>query len=107
MPSRRVNRLNHVFKLEERWKKRLDISVGIIIDQLRGQARLLRTLGQSLDDAGLAVEDAVRASIEGDLSVRREKIGNTHWYVIQSSYLGFALDDADEFGLLLAEFLAA
>jgi hypothetical protein len=107
MPSRRVNRLNYVFKLEERWKKRLDTSVGMIIDQLRGHARLLRTLGQPLDGAGLAVEDVVRIALEDDLAVKREKIGKTHWYVLQSSYLQYALDDADEFELLLEGFLGA
>ena len=106
MPSRRVNRLNYVFKLEERWEKRLDISVGMIIDQLRGQARLFRTLGQPPEGEGFAIEDVVRASLEDDLSVRRAKIGKTHWYVLQSSYLQYALDDADEFELLLEEFLA-
>lgn len=105
--SRRVNSLNHVFRLEERWKKRLEISIGIIIDQLRGQARALRKLDESLAGEDVALEDAVRSLLEGDLSVKRDKIGKTHSYVLQSSYLQYALDDADEFELLLEEFLAA
>jgi hypothetical protein len=101
MPSRRVNSLNNILKLEKRWRERLDESVEIILDELRGQSRLLKRLRQTIDDADF------RETLEDTLSVRRDKIGKTHWYVLHTSYLQFALGDADELDLLLTEFADA
>lgn len=101
MPSRRVNSLNNLLKLEKRWRERLDESVETILDELRGQSRLLQRLRQTIDDVDF------RETLEDALSVRRDKIGKTHWYVLHSSYLQSALGDVDELAQLLTEFTAA
>lgn len=101
MPSRRVARLNDLLKLEKRWYERLERSVGMIIDELRGQPRLLQRLKETSGDEDL------RVSLEYALSVKRDKIGKTHWYILQSSYLQYVLEDSDEFDLLLTEFTEA
>lgn len=98
MPSRRVDSINRVFKLEREWLDSLRYAVDSIGDELRRAGERLRRGGNSLDlqDFRLDIEDMLRE--------RLEKRGQRHFYILHSSYLVFALIDNVELDELFAQF---
>ena len=99
MPSRRVNNLNRVFKLEKRWQDRLRQSVESITEELRGAARKINQYrGTQLGRAELTIE------LESMLAEKTKLIGKRQFYVLHTSYLRYALADNNEFESLLELF---
>jgi hypothetical protein len=98
MPSRRVESLNRVFKLEKEWLDGLRYSVDSIIDEVQSAGERLRRLGIPLSPEELKTE------LEDMLRERIKKRGQRHYYVLHSSYLEFAIKDLSELDELFAQF---
>jgi hypothetical protein len=99
MPSRRIKNLNSTLKLERRWQDRLRQSIDSILEELRGAARIIKRNR----DRPIKREDLI-IELEDMLKNRTRLISQRQNYVIHKSYLQFALDDKNEFELLLALF---
>lgn len=100
MPSRRVNNLNRIFKLEERWYNPLHkIIIRRIEEELRDAARRITRYNRERineDDFKVELNDMLD---KGHQMVRREA-----YSIIYISYLNFILSDKNEFELLFEKF---
>jgi hypothetical protein len=100
MPSRRVDSLNRVFKLEKHWTNDRMKSVETSIrNSLAGWGRLLS--GQGI---AFALPDFVAALID-ERGTRNMQRGKVQDYVLESSYLSYVIADDYEREALFAQFL--
>lgn len=98
MPSRRVASLNEVFKLEKRWLGNLNFVVKSIVDDILKTGRRDKRwqIQPSLQDFKVDLEDM--------LEDRIKKLGQRYDYVLQSSYLKYALTNCQELDELFAQY---
>lgn len=100
MSSRRIQNLKRVFRLHESW-----------IDELRHQVELLHysiTEGPQIwgeEQNQVRTPQKLRKALEGMLERKTGKLGTAAGYILQTSYLTFALQDDDEFAELLVYFM--
>ncbi|MEZ4885802.1 MAG: hypothetical protein R3E32_13795 [Chitinophagales bacterium] len=93
MPSRKMNSLNKVFKLNERWVDRLRIQKENIVDFVLSERANLerRRLYQFLND------NELKEMLIDKQKQTFAKFGKKPGYVVQNSYLTCVLSDTDEF----------
>lgn len=97
MSSRRIESMKRVFRLHERWPDQLRYQMEVLRDEVANAGRRWRS------DANLT-EDIFQDELQEMLRQKREKCGRRVGYVLQASYLIFALNNSDEFQTLFGEF---
>jgi len=100
-PSRRVQNLDNILRLESRWHGWLkDVVKKRIVSQILDDRNLLKREHLARD------EQKLKASLEDHLKGRKEDIGKQAMYVLEGSYLNYALSPSgkDEFEELLISF---
>lgn len=97
--SRRIDNLNRVFKLEERWDDRLRYVIEKILNGLSGEGRRLQRKTNKLNEQDL--KDILQDMLEECMNSQTGKIHNG---ILKSSYLSFAIEDEAEITELLAQF---
>jgi hypothetical protein len=100
-PSRRVQSLDRVFLLEGRWKGRLEKVRKQIVGLILHDGRMLKARNEAPDSKEL------EASLKDHLTDREQAKGVYERYVLQESYLKYALTTPEEFDELLTSFLNA
>ncbi|MBW4680607.1 MAG: hypothetical protein KME19_10880 [Microcoleus vaginatus WJT46-NPBG5] len=98
-PSRRIDNLNRVFKLEARWHDRLRYVIGTIRDGLSGDGRRWRRKVVELNEQDL--KDFLQDMLEDCINSQKGKI---HYGILKSSYLSFAIEDEAEIAELFTQF---
>jgi hypothetical protein len=98
IPSRRVNSINRVFKLEKLWMDGLRYSVDSIVDEIRRAGARSKRHGIDLTRQELEIE------LQDMLRERTRNLGQRHYYILQTSYLEFAIQDSSELDELFAQF---
>lgn len=98
--SRRVENLKRVFKLHKRWPDELRYQVEDLRDQISDIGRRNRDSDLVWDDQ----QQQFRFELEEMLKKKSQKIGKRIGYILQTSYLYFALNDQGEFEELLKYF---
>ena len=93
MPSRRMTSLNRVFRLDERWVRRLKTPKDDVIDLIIDMCARLNQKGQT-DDIN---SDELRIILEQAKDRVIKRLGKNPGYIVRKSYLDFALLDDDEF----------
>jgi hypothetical protein len=101
MPSRRVESLKRVFRLHERWPDELRHQIDVLRDEVADIGRRRRQdTGQNLTEQQL--QDILRNMLQQ----KRDKYGRRANYILQASYLTFALQNTDELEGLFREVAA-
>lgn len=98
MPSRRVESLKRVFRLHERWPDQLRYHIGDVRDAVADAGRKWRKVSLEL------TEEVLQNELQDMLEQRIKKRGRKIGYVLQASYLTFALNDSDELQTLWRAF---
>jgi hypothetical protein len=98
IPSRRVNSINRVFKLEKLWMDGLRYSVDSIVDEIRRAGARSKRHGIDLTRQELEIE------LQDMLRERTRNLGQRHYYILQTSYLEFAIQNSSELDELFAQF---
>ena len=93
MPSRRMDSLNRVFRLSERWIDRLKIQKENIIDKIIEEGNRLRRRNQ----LNLINEQEFKTVLEEEQQSTINKYGKRPGFIVQNSYLSCALNDNGEF----------
>ena len=99
-PSRRVDSMNRVFELEGRWKDRLRHQIEMIRQDVAKAGRRLKEDGVLRDRA------RGRREIELRPNELAERIGRRTFMILESKYRDFAVNDPDEFAVLMDYFTA-
>lgn len=100
MPSRRVENLNRIFRLHKRWPDELRHQVERLRDTIADKGRDAR-----FHNGGKALtEKELQYHLETMLQQKQERLGKRAGYILQASYLTFALQNRDEFEALFKEF---
>ena len=97
--SRRIDNLNRVFKLEARWHDKLRYVIGRIRDQVSEDGRKFYRKRVKLNEQDL--KDFLQDMLEERINSQKGKI---HYGILESSYLGFAIEDEAEIAELFAQF---
>ena len=100
MPSRRVQNLKRVFRLHKRWLDQLRYQIDVLRDEIANMGRRIQLY---TGKQGLTKQE-LQEELEDMLGQKREKLGRRAGYVLQASYLTFALQNDGEFEELLTEF---
>ena len=93
MPSRRMNSLNRVFRLNERWFKRLKTQKEAVIDLIIDECAKLKRRGHIANINNVEL----RTLLEEEKESVIKRLGKKSGYIVRKSYLDFALLDVDEF----------
>lgn len=99
MPSRRVNSLNRIFRLEERWQNQLNRIRRSVEDVFREEAgRITRHKSEHFD---------FKVELTDMLEKGHRKVGRDAYSIVYISYLEFILSDKNEFESLFEKFCEA
>lgn len=85
--SRRIHSLNRVYRLEKRWRGRINTSSSIIEDELQNAAAFPGTLGR----------DGFRDYLENVKENWAEDVGSRRYALLKHAYLEYALNNDKEF----------
>jgi hypothetical protein len=97
--SSRVQNMNRVFKLEERWRtSRIKAGIEKIVEELYGAKATIERFGETLDEVNMETE------LKSMLDRKTEKIGRQPNYILLSNYLEYALNTPAEFQELVRVF---
>jgi hypothetical protein len=96
--SQRVTDWQGLYKLKTRWPADLRIGIDRIMEVLRHVRAAIE------EQHGILSEEALRKRLESMLTEKNSRMGEDSYYVLQTSYLRFALADADEFKELFYQF---
>lgn len=100
MPSRRMNNLNRVFRLNDRWIQRLRDQKENILSNLRKERRKhIRKGTMNQFD-----ENELKMLLIEEQEDTLERYGKNPGFIVQNSYLSCALNDSDEFEELYKHF---
>lgn len=95
--STRLETLDRVLKLEERWTNRLDEVKETLYEKVSGWQELIMRL-QDKDMQPDELEDQLRDAIEGELT--HKQIGRQINRIVYESYIYYILENDNEFELL-------
>lgn len=98
MPSRRINSLNRVFRLEKRWEMRLPSVIELVRSDIAKHGRRRNDRGESVAEEILIDE---LKFYPDEYSQGLKKISN---HILQTSYRAFVASDRGEFEELLRYF---
>ncbi len=101
MPSRRVESMKRVFKLEEHWSDRVGREQGRIISYLSKSARRLKLLNDPLNKQPEKLRELLVEVLESYIEDRERDAGAEAYSLIANSYREYALAHADELDDLL------
>jgi hypothetical protein len=98
--SRRIQSLNRVFRLHKRWPDQLRQQIELVHENVSSIGRRIKRYGSAEN----ITKEVLKSELTEVLEDRRDKIGKRPGYILQTSYLSFALANTDEFEVLYGQF---